>query len=124
MATGETRARRQVLARACGLGAVPLCEICGAAYGTDFHHRRNRSQGGLWTPSNGLQLCREHHAMVTDTGGRRAEFEASGWIVPSHADPARVPVLACHWPTGRRWVLLDPNGTTVPSSPSWSPSAG
>jgi hypothetical protein len=48
--------------------------------------------------------------VLTDPQGRRADYEANGWIVPSYADPAEVPVLIHNATTGHDWVLLDDNG--------------
>jgi hypothetical protein len=32
------------------------CEMCGKP-ATNMHHRKNRSQGGRWSPANVLHLC-------------------------------------------------------------------
>lgn len=47
----ESQARR-IVAERCG----GRCERCGAPEYT-VHHRRKRSQGGGWEPSNLLALC-------------------------------------------------------------------
>jgi hypothetical protein len=47
----EQRARMIVSER-----NVNTCEGCGRR-GESFAHRVRRSQGGPWTPSNGLRLC-------------------------------------------------------------------
>jgi len=41
------------------------CEYCGKNPANDMHHRRNRSQGGTWCPSNIIWLCRLCHHKVT-----------------------------------------------------------
>jgi hypothetical protein len=62
-----------------------------------MHHRRFRSQGGPWTPSNILHLCgdgtRGCHGRITKPDGWRPVFEFLGWIVPSHADWRSTEVL-------------------------------
>lgn len=105
---GEGVARDRVKARSGGWCEIQMPGCFGRA--TDWHHRKNRSQRGLWQASNGLHACRWCHEHVTDTRGHRALFEANGWIVPSHRTPAEVPVLL---PTGQR-VLLDDVGDYLP----------
>ena len=70
-----------------------LCEIdqCGPA--TDWHHRKNRSQGGRWTPANGLHLAAPCHRRVTE---HPLEACGNGWSVLSWQDPATVPVRLWH----------------------------
>jgi hypothetical protein len=89
--TGESAARKAVAERSGG-----ICEIREpGCYGraTDWHHRKLRGQGGPWHVQNGLHLCRFCHELVTNTRGRRKEFEGYGWLVPSHEDPAEVDCL-------------------------------
>jgi hypothetical protein len=43
-----------------------ICEICGALRASEQHHRRNRSQGGQWQPSNILDLCSQDHKFITE----------------------------------------------------------
>lgn len=50
-APGEKYTRSVVRDRSEG-----CCERCGK-YGTTVHHRKNRSQGGPWTPENCVALC-------------------------------------------------------------------
>jgi hypothetical protein len=95
---------------AAGKKAVGLrstcCEKCGGGGLLDWHHRKNRSQGGTWAPSNGLLLCRfPCHALVTDT---RPEYYDAGWCVEGWQDPAEVPFE--HWQWGR--VRISDNSTT------------
>lgn len=81
--------RDVVLARAQG-----RCEACGGpSLFPHLHHRKLRSQGGEHTPEN-LIACdwRCHHAIHNEIP--RADAEAWGLIVPSHADPADIPVVA------------------------------
>jgi hypothetical protein len=99
---GEGLARDRVKARSGGWCEIQLPGCFGRA--TDWHHRLRDGQGGLWQASNGLHLCRFCHGAVTNTNGHRAEYEANGWLVPTRAVPAEVPVLL---PTGRRMWLDD-----------------
>jgi hypothetical protein len=94
----ENTARRIVRERAEG-----RCEICWTAIGTDMHHRKNRSQGGVWSPENLMLLCHTDHMWIT-VNPRMAREQ--GWAVPSHADPANT--LA--WIAGREYVLLTTTG--------------
>lgn len=81
-----------------------LCEVgestCIAA---DWHHRKNRSAGGLWSASNGLDVCRTHHQWITE---HPAAARMWGWSVPSWGHPAATPA----WLPGRGWMLLDDAG--------------
>lgn len=86
--TGEHRARRLVRARSGG-----RCEICGEREATQWHHRKNRSQGGRWDVVNGLDLCAWCHGRVTDT---RTQYYLLGWCVERDIDPALVPVQLWH----------------------------
>lgn len=113
--TAEERvARALVTARACGLCEVQLPGVCFGLAG-NFHHRQNKSQRGVWSASNGLAVCGSGstgcHGALTNTNGRRREYERAGWIVPSTKNPANVAVdHACR---GR--VLLLDNGDTKPA---------
>lgn len=49
---GEAKTRKLVAERSGG-----WCEICGVARAESVHHRRNRSQGGPWSPSNCVSVC-------------------------------------------------------------------
>jgi hypothetical protein len=100
----EKTARALVYARSAG-----LCERCGAARATNWHHRQARGRGkvGQWCPSNGMHLCGSGstgcHGYITENPKTSRE---QGWSVPSWEDPANVPV----WVTGREFVFLTPNG--------------
>lgn len=80
----EREARRIVTERSGG-----VCEMCQVRPATDWHHRKNRSQGGSWSASNGLHLCSPDHRWVTE---HPAAAVAHGWSVRSWMDPAEVPV--------------------------------
>lgn len=95
------RTARRVIAERCG----GRCERCGAPEYT-VHHRRKRSQGGTWCPSNLLALCGSGttgcHGWVENnpTAAQALRF----WLragQPSETTPV--------WLWGR-WVLLQPDG--------------
>jgi hypothetical protein len=104
----EKPAREAVYSRSGGNCEIRLRGVC-TGQGQEWHHRKNRSQGGPWSASNGLHACRKCHAAVTDT---RPEYKAAGWCVEQWQVPAEVPVLI---PFG--WVLLDDHGCFTPSLP-------
>jgi hypothetical protein len=96
----ERKCRQLVHARSHG-----LCEMCGGV-AHHVHHRKNRSQGGQWSPENCLHLCVFDHHFVTVNP---AESVKNGWSVRSHQDPATSPV----WLARHEWALLDDNGGFV-----------
>lgn len=104
--SAERDARAVVWARSGG-----ICEACGHELATDMHHRKNRSQGGQWSPDNLLHLCRREHQMVTVNPGLA---RGRGWSVLSTDDPARVPA----WLAGRGWHYLAADGSTTPTERS------
>lgn len=94
----QSQGRTLVAARSGG-----LCEICALAPAREWHHRKNRSQGGTWAASNGMHLCSGDHAWITEHPEQAAR---NGWTVRSHEDPA---AASCY----RRglWVLLKDDGS-------------
>lgn len=98
----ETAGRSVVMARSMG-----MCEVCGGR-GHGVHHRRNRSQGGTWAPSNCLRLCGSgttgDHGWVTNHPLLAAP---AGLTVPSWADPSRVPVFLIRDGVAGWWWLSD-----------------
>lgn len=88
---------------------VRLFGIC-LGRGGNAHHRRNRSQQGKWDVRNLLWVCGSGstgcHGALTNTNGRRAEFEKDGLIVPSHEDPVKVECYIHTTRFGHDWVLL------------------
>lgn len=80
------------------------------ARGTEWQHRKNRSQGGAWCPSNGLDLCTPCHRYVTE---HPADAQEHGWSVPRPDDPATVAVLIHQ----SRWVYLTPSGEYCDTPP-------
>lgn len=106
---GEKKAKDLAKQRSGGDCEVVIPGLC-VYRGYDFHHRLFRSQGGKWEIVNGLYVCRPCHRALTDTNGRRPEYERNGWIVPSHGEPAATEVLM--WHNQRQdWFLLLPDGT-------------
>jgi len=83
------------------------CEMCDRARATEAHHRKNRSQGGLWSPENLLHLCPACHRHI---GMNPAAAREQGWAVGRNFDPAEVPV----WIAGRGRVYLTPDGGVTP----------
>lgn len=99
------RAARRIIAERCG----GRCERCGAPEYT-VHHRRKRSQGGTWCPSNLLAL---HGSGTTGCHGwveaNPAAAHALGFWLRAGQSPDTTPV----WLWGR-WVLLQPDGGYIP----------
>ncbi len=90
------------------------CLKCGVyAYAGSLHHRKNRSQGGLDVPSNLVVMCGSGttgcHGWATE---RPTLARREGFVVPSWADPAGVPLLRY----GRR-ILLGDDGGVAPYLP-------
>lgn len=98
-AMSETKARQIVYARSGG-----ICERCSQARGAEWQHRQNRSQGGVWSPENGLHCCSPCHRYIT---GHPTDSDVHGWTVKRDDDPALRPVLIQN---GSRWVYLTPSG--------------
>lgn len=79
-----------------------LCERCGS-HGGEMHHRKNRSQGGKWTPANIVRLCGDCHRHLTVT-----PLDEDGWCLDRNDDPATIPVLRYdRWLIRKQWTLLD-----------------
>lgn len=91
--------------------AGSCCERCGIR-ATNFHHRKNRSQGGLNELSNALLLCGSGttgcHGWITE---HPAEAYEMGWSVRSTDDPATRRVRLVYG-----WVLLDNDGGVTPAA--------
>jgi hypothetical protein len=93
-----------------------LCEYCGVRRATEAHHRLGRKAGGTKRPwinklSNLVHLDRLCHARITNTNGRRAEYEEAGFLLRESLKPWKTPVD--HARLGR--VLLLDNGDTTPA---------
>lgn len=79
---------------------------------TNWSHRTAKGQGGLWAPSNGLDVCGmgnlagchgylHQHPTVA---------KAKGWIVPRWEDPLLVPAWVHTHTLGLALVYLDDRG--------------
>jgi hypothetical protein len=101
----EAPARKAVYGRSNGDCEIRIPVVC-TGRGEEWHHRKNRSQGGPWSASNGLHACRGCHATVTHP---RAEYLSAGWCVQQWQVPAEVPVKLHHG-----WVLLNDQGDYTP----------
>ena len=68
-----------------------------------MHHRKNRSQGGGWCPSNIVALCPGCHKWVTEhpkaAGGE-------GFHVPGWQDTQEIPILKDR----RVWTIIKSTG--------------
>lgn len=102
MKKDEKIARQLVRERSGG-----ICEVCGVLPATNFQHRKNRSQGGRWSASNGLDACGSGttgcHGFIHANPAKSYE---AGWSVKSWADESTVPVKTSHG-----LVLLDAEGS-------------
>jgi hypothetical protein len=68
-----------------------VCELCGTAPATNFHHRQMRSQGGDTTYENIVHLC--GFGNTSGCHGRAhndPDRYINGWLVRSGLDPATV----------------------------------
>ena len=74
--------------RANGLCEAMVPPVC-TFRGTDFHHRKLRSQGGVGEVNAGLLLCRACHHWVHH---HPRQAEARGLIVRSMHDPGTTKV--------------------------------
>jgi hypothetical protein len=84
------------------------CEVCGLTQATEYQHRKNRSQGGLWTPSNALDVC--HSCHHTKIHGNPARAYQMGWSVRQAYQPHQMPAFVWVDPWGPSWVWLDDTG--------------
>lgn len=118
----DTKPRRRGLRRpampkevrtAAFLRAAGRCDRCGVGITPETfeaHHRQLRSQGGADTLANLVALCRGCH--VPGVHAHPKESRLTGFIVPSHGDPATTPVLrhTDRWylPVGNTWAPTTP----------------
>jgi hypothetical protein len=88
------------------------CERCAVARAGSVHHRRKRSAGGEWSPSNCVALCGHGtlgcHSWVEHNPDAAA---AAGWHVRPWQDPREVAVHS-HL---HGVVLLDDTGGVTPT---------
>jgi hypothetical protein len=99
----ETRGRAIVRQR-----ADSLCEACGAP-GLEWSHRVDRSDGGTWSPTNGLWACSPCHQWWHSNP---LQAYQGGWRLRSGTDPA-VTVVWLRTRYGQGWWLLDEEGSYV-----------
>ena len=83
-----------------------MCEVCRRP-ASEWHHRVNRSQGGSWSPANGLDLCRWCHQWVTE---RRTHALALGLALPAGSNPAAHPAWLHPTMWWRGWWYADNDG--------------
>lgn len=103
---GEAQTRRLIRKRSGG-----ICEICGSSPATDAAHRKPRSQGGLWSPSNLLDAC---HGCHMNNHANPNAAKAGKWHLPSWSDPLAEPVLLVLLGESMT-VLLDDAGGWAPA---------
>lgn len=95
----ERECRRVIPIRSGG-----LCERCGVGGGLSLHHRKKRSQGGLWTPENIVQVC--GHGTVGCHGWIEHNpnaAHAEGYHVRPWEDPAEIPIWQAYL---QKWSRL------------------
>jgi hypothetical protein len=87
-----------------------ICELC-PHLAVQCHHRRNRSQGGQWCPSNILHICVADHIWI---GANIAAAVRNGWSIQGRMlAPYEVPVLL-----KGELVCLRDDGSVVPAPPT------
>lgn len=114
--TGESAARRLVRQRSGGQCEARLPNCAGRA--REWDHRINRSQGGRWSPANGLDLCPACHRWKTE---HPALAGAKGLRLVRGSDPARWPAYVWTASLGRAWVHLRGDGTVQLCRVQWEP---
>lgn len=87
---------------------IPMCEFCGKRRLEEMHHRKFRSQGGEWTPSNIIGLCWQCHKQATIAP---AWAYSLGLSVSGNGSCAESPV--CVWYNEGPVVLDDSGGYSV-----------
>ena len=113
-AMSQAKARAIVAERAGGVCEVGIASVCqGRSAG--LHHRRKRSAGGLWAPSNLLAACGDGttgcHGWIE---GHPKNARAKGWwIFTGDGAPDAVP-LVMHANAMSRWWLLADDGSISP----------
>lgn len=98
----QSEGRTLVYARSGRVCEIQVEDVC-TGRASQWHHRKDRTQGGTWHASNGLDVCPPCHRFVTEDRGDATK--GPGWAVEPWRDPLAVPVL-------RRglWVWLDNDG--------------
>lgn len=96
----QSRGRTLLTARSGGVCEIQVYAVC-TERATDWCHRRARSQGGTWSPQNGLHGCHECHMWAH---AHPSKARTMGWICKSY-DPIDTGVLR-----RGQWVVLDEQG--------------
>lgn len=87
------------------LGSFMPCECCGVwTERVEMHHRKFRSRGGLWLPSNILGLCPKCHDLATNESWLAQQ---RGLNVSTYENSTVIPVKLWHMDEP---VLLDDLG--------------
>lgn len=94
------------------------CQWCGVALGYDrsCHHRQFKSRGGGDGPENRVMLCGSgttgcHRRCHNRDPDDEELATALGYVIPSWADPATVPMWSATW---QLWILVDSDYFWVP----------
>jgi|LakMenEpi03Aug12_release.lakeMendotaPanAssembly.Ray.scaffolds.fasta_scaffold36601_5 5-methylcytosine-specific restriction endonuclease McrA len=82
----------------------PVCEFCGKRSLDEMHHRKYRSQGGAWCPSNIIGLCWQCHKQATLYPQWAYKL---GLSVAGSDEPGEVPVAVWY---NEQVVFLDLHG--------------
>jgi hypothetical protein len=107
------RATRKALAER----SMQCCEVCGKPNPTDPHHRKRKSQGGLDTLANLLDLCRDCHNDIHHEPTRAKRY---GYLLSRNAAPEHVPVRRWSRVHGARVLtLLRDDGTINEEVEAW-----
>ena len=122
-AMSQAKARAIVAVRSgdgCEVGIPGIC----AGYAQSVHHRRKRSAGGLWAPSNLLATCgdgtRGCHGWI-EAHPKDAHL-AGWWLRTGDGAPETVPLRMHANAMGRWWQLADDGSVTeTPARPSPDP---
>lgn len=94
-------------------GLAPPCEGCGTfLLPLECHHRKFRSRGGLWKPSNILLLCTQCHLQATE---ETLWAQSHGWNIHTWEDSLLVPVTLWHTEV-ELWLDDEGGWTDIPIS--------
>lgn len=102
----EEAGRGPVVKRSGGVCEIRVAGQCDGQ-AAEWQHRKNRSQGGTWAPSNGLHVCSPCHRFIHAHPELAKE---KGWTVPPWAEPATTSVEVWMWGHMQAFALLDDDG--------------
>jgi hypothetical protein len=89
------------------------CEMCGQR-ATNMHHRKNRSQGGRWSPANILHLC---GSGVVGCHGYFTSHPSVAYLMGVSVRRGDEPAdIAVQTPAGLLWLSDD----IAPPLPGWA----